>query len=191
VTTVWDELEQDIVALYSLPHNRLELLERPELRDLTPQQFAQKKIAEIKSGMDNVRKENFTGPRVFLRVIGATTVKFYRGEWWFEASLLDALERDFSRIFFTAADKKRVIRDMLRELLAISSEWNQIAEVWSLQLPPGHYLKGYSGPGLPQKLFANLPLTDKANRMLIGKAKQVYFPVKNPLWVAKYENLAH
>ena len=55
MASVWDELEQDIVGLYSLPHNRL------ELRGQTPQQFAQGKISEIRSGMNNVKKENFVG----------------------------------------------------------------------------------------------------------------------------------
>ena len=184
MASVWDELEQDIVGLYSLPHNRL------GLRGQTPQQFAQGKLSEIRSGMNNVKKENFVGPQIFLRVIGSTTRKLYGGEWWFDASLLNTLETNYSRIFFTSAERKRVIRDMLRELLAISTEWNQIAEVWALELPPGQNLKGYSGLGLPQKLFNALPLTAKANRLLVGKARQVYFPVKNPLWVVKYQNLA-
>jgi len=184
MASVWDELEQDIVGLYGLPHNRL------ELRGQTPQQFAQGKVSEIRSGMNNVKKENFVGPQIFLRLIGSTTRKLYGGEWWFDASLLNTLETNYSRIFFTSAERKRVIRDMLRELLAISTDWNQIAEVWALELPPGQNLKGYSGLGLPQKLFNALPLTDKANRMLVGKARQVYFPVKNPLWVVKYQNLA-
>jgi len=31
----------------------------------------------------------------------------------------------YSRIYFTAQDKKRVLRDMLRELLVIANDWNK------------------------------------------------------------------
>jgi hypothetical protein len=79
---------------------------------------------------------------------------------------------------------------MLRELLAISDEWNRITEVWVLELPPGQIIRGYSGAGNPQKLFASLPFSAEGNRMLVGKARQVFFPVKNPLWVKHYHSLA-
>jgi hypothetical protein len=79
---------------------------------------------------------------------------------------------------------------MLRELLAIANDWNKISEIWALELPSGQVIRGYWGPGSPQKLFANLPLSQKGNRMLVGKARQVFFPVKNPLWVKHYQNLA-
>jgi len=50
-------------------------------------------------------------------------------------------------------------------------------------------LTGFSGIGTPQRFFAHLPLTDKGNRMLVGKTRQIFFPVKNPLWVKQYRNL--
>ena len=183
--STWDEIEQKLVQLYSLPHNQIEL----KGRSVTPQEAAKRKVAEIKSGIGTVTPEDYAGPRIFLRVVGATN-RAYSGEWWFEVSLLDNLENAYSRIYFTAQDKKRAIRDMLRELLAISTEWNAISEVWALELPAGQVLRGYWGPGTPQKLFGNLPLSEKGNRMLVGKARQVYFPVKNPLWVKQYQHLA-
>jgi len=82
-----------------------------------------------------------------------------------------------------------MIRDMLRELLAVSVEWNTIAEIWALELPAGQQIVGFAGLGTPQKLFANRPLSAKGNRMLVGRAQQVFFPVKNPLWVKLYEQL--
>jgi hypothetical protein len=182
--SVWDEIEQTLVQLYSLPHNRIQL----QGGNTTPQAEARKKLEEVKSGLASVSPENFTGPRLFLRVVGPAN-RAYSGEWWFDASLLDALEASFSRIYFAAADKKRALRDMLRELLAISNEWNRISEVWVLELPGGQSIKGYAGPGTPQKLFANLPLTAAGNRMLVGKARQIFFPVKNPLWVKQYQSL--
>jgi hypothetical protein len=182
--TVWDEIEQTLVALYSLPHNRIQLRVGE-----TPQTEARKKIDEVRSGLAFVTREDYFGPRLFMRVTGPTTRKFYTGEWWFDAKLLDTLQAAYSRIYFNSPDKKRALRDMLRELLAIANEWNRITEVWVLELPPGQTIRGYSGPGNPQKLFANLPLTAEGNRMLVGKARQVFFPVKNPLWVRQYQGL--
>jgi hypothetical protein len=79
---------------------------------------------------------------------------------------------------------------MLREVLAISTEWNLVQKVWALELPSGQALRGYGGPGLPQKLFADLPLAAAGNRMLVGRVHQVFFPVKNPLWVRQYASVA-
>jgi hypothetical protein len=181
---VWDEIEQSLVKLYDLPHNRKDLGRKGE----TPQIAAKKKIAEVKSGMTSVVRKDFAGPKLFLRVVGPAN-RVYSGEWWFDVSLMDALETSYSRIYFTTGEKKQVLRDMLRELLAISKEWNRISEVWVLAVPSGQTIRGYTGPGTSQKLFANLPLIDKGNRMLVGNAPQVFFPVKNPLWVQQYQNL--
>jgi len=182
MTSGWDEIEQTLVSLYSLPHNR------QGLRAGTPQEAARNKLREIQSGMASATPEDYHGPALFLRGVGLKN-KVYSGEWWFEAKLLDEMDKAYSRIYFAEVDKKRVLRDMLREVLAVSQEWNAMSEVWALELPRGETLRGYSGPGKPQKLFFDLPLTEKGNRMLVGKARQIYFPVKNPLWVSKYQGL--
>jgi hypothetical protein len=183
--SVWDEIEQTLVDLYSLPHNRIALQDKGR----TPQAEAKLTVDHVRSGLASVTREDFYGPMLFLRVVGAGG-RAYSGEWWFDAGLLDTLHAAYSRIYFTAPDRKRALRDMLRELLAISTEWNSIDEVWALELPPGQAIRGYAGPGNPQQLFANLPLTAKGNRMLVGRARQVFFPVKNPLWVTQYQSLA-
>jgi len=186
MATVWDEIEKTLLDLYSLPHNQFDSFGRR----IVPAEEAKKKLNEIRSGLASVAREDYVGPRLFLRVVGPTTQRFYSGEWWFDAGLLDTLEAGFSRIYFDGADRKRALRDMLRELLAISHEWNQITEVWALELPPGQTIRGYAGPGTPQKLFANLPLSARGNRLLVGRARQVWFPVKNPLWVKVYRQFA-
>lgn len=183
--SVWDEIERTLVDLYSLPHNRIQLQSQGQ----TPQSAARKKVDEVKSGLVSVIREDYYGPLLFLRVVGPMN-RAYSGEWWFDARLLDTLQTAYSRIYFTLPDKKRVLRDMLRELLAISNEWNRISEIWALEIPAGQVIRGYSGAGNPQKLFANLPLTAAGNRMLTGRARQVFFPVKNPLWIKQYQSLA-
>jgi hypothetical protein len=183
--SVWDEIEETLLSLYSLPHNRKALKDDNQ----TPQAAAKKKVDEVRSGLATVTREDFSGPMLFLRVVGPAN-RTYSGEWWFDASLLDTLETAYSRVYFVTEDRKRVLRDMLRELLAIANDWNKISEIWALELPAGQVIRGYWGPGSPQKLFANLPLSNEGNRMLVGKARQVFFPVKNPLWVKCYQNLA-
>lgn len=121
--SVWDEIEQILIDLYSLPHNRIQL----QSKNHTPED-------EVKSGLAFVTREDYCGPLLFLRVAGPMN-RAYSGEWWFEARFLDTLQTAYSRIYFTAPDKKRVLRDMLRE-------------------------------------------------------RQVFFPVKNPLWVKQYQSLA-
>jgi hypothetical protein len=182
MTSAWDEIEKTLVDLYSLPHNRI------NLRGTSPEAEAKKKLNEIKSGIGSAAPEDYHGPALFLRVVGPTN-RAYSGEWWFEAKLLDDLDSAFSRIYFNDVDKKRVLRDMLRDLLAVSQEWNMIHEVWALELPQGQVLRGYWGSGNAQQLIAGAPLSAKGNRKLVGKARQIFFPVKNPLWIRRYQNL--
>ena len=183
---VWKDLEASLVSILSLPHNKMYL----QRSGKTPVQAAASKLAEIRSGLSGVPTvEDLAGPRVFLRAVGAAN-RAYGGEWWFDARVLDNLEHAYSRIYFSSADQAAVVRDMLREVLAVSKEWNEMTEIWALELPAREHLTAYSAPGTPQKLFASLPLTAYGNRLLIGRVRQYYFPVKNPLWVKVYRHLA-
>ncbi len=182
---VWGEIELALGQIAALPHNVVRL----KARGLTPSDEVASKLLEIKSGLLGApRREQWIGPKMFLRVVGAGN-RAYSGEWWFDAEVLAALDDAYARISLEQDDLNQVVRDMLRELLAISHEWNSITEIWELRLPAGERLVGYGGIGSPQQLFANLPLTEKGNRMLVGRARQYFFPVKNPLWVEKIRNL--
>jgi hypothetical protein len=185
--TVWAQLEAECLRVFSLPHNVIFLR---EARHQTPAEAARARVDQVKSGLGGVAKrEEFVGPRLFLRVVGSSNAA-YGGEWWFDADLFHRLEASYARIYFRSADKKAAIRDMLRELLAITTEWNAMTEVWALALPPGERLVGYVGKGAPQQLLGNLPASAKGNRMLVGQAEQIFFPpTHNPLWVTKYYSL--
>lgn len=188
VADVWSRIEASLLQLYSLPHNVIELRNRTP--PVTPAIATAKIVSEIRSGLNGVpTEETFTGPKLFLRVIGPAN-RAYSGQWWFDAAIFDGFDHAYSRIYFQTAERKAVIRDMLREMLAVSREWNEISEVYALELPPGASIVGYTGFGTPQRLFARLPLTAKGNRMLVGKAKQIFFPFKNPLWVRSFARLA-
>jgi hypothetical protein len=182
---VWTQIEKILVDINSLPHNRVTLAKD----GLSPLAAAKKKLQEIRSGIIGVPKRtDFNGPKLFLRVVGPPN-RVYGGEWWFEGDLLDNLDRAFSRIYRNSAERKVVLRDMLRELLAISAEWNEVTEIWALDLPEAETLVGFAGSASPQKLFGGVPLTEKGNRMLVGNATQIFFPVKNPLWVTIHQKL--
>jgi hypothetical protein len=183
---VWNEIESTLHQLYSLPHNQIHLRER----GLSIENEVKKKLEEIRTGSVGIpQKEAFIGPKVFLRV-GGSANRIYSGEWWFDADQINHLDQNYSRIYFNSADRKMAIRNMLREILALSREWNTIHEVWALELPAGEKLIGFFSIVAPQKLFATVPLSEKGNRLLAGRARQIYFPVKNPLWVREYHQLA-
>jgi len=128
----------------------------------------------------------FIGPKTFLRVVGSNRV--YGGEWWFDESLLQRIGQTYSRVFF-GREKKEVIRTALRDVLALAATWNKMTEVWALKVPPAEALHGYQSRATPQALFCGLPISP-VNRMLTGRATQIFFPVKNPLWVEQYGSLA-
>lgn len=184
---VWEEIESILVKLFSLPHNKKSLADR---KGQTPAAAAAEKLEEIRSGiLGTPVKETLAGPKLLLRVVGPAN-RAYSGEWWFDAAVLENLETNYARLYFTAPERKGVIRDMLRDVLAVSNEWNSMMEIWALAVPAGETIVGYSGAGARQPLFQNLKLTDKANRMLVGGAKQYFFPVKNPLWVQIHSHLS-
>jgi hypothetical protein len=180
---VWGQLQAECLKIFSLPHNLVDL----RRRGTSPLDAARAKAEEVRSGLGgSASRREFVGPRLFLRVVGPWN-RAYSGEWWFDADLFHRLEAAYARIYFHTADKKAAIRDMLRELLAITTGWNEMSEVWALALPPGERLVGYVGRGTPQR-FSSLP--GSGNRMLVGQAEQVYFPpAYSPLWVTKYYSL--
>ena len=187
IKSAWQELEEILKTIYNLAHNKKELADKHRK---TPEQAVREKLAEVRDGSDgDIKKTVFRGPKVFLRVSGKDKNRIYTGEWWFDMDLLSTLERSYSRIYFNDSDKRKVIRDMLREFLAISTGWNAIEEIWALELPPGDEITGFESKVARQKLFHDLPLSSQGNRMLVGQANQIFFPMKNPLWITRYRDL--
>ena len=185
--SAWQELEEILTNVYNFAHNKREFAEK---HGKTPAQAVLEKLAEVKDGSDgDIRRRSFTGPKVFLRLAGKNKNRVYSGEWWFDIDLLSTIEKSYARIYFNNADKRQVIRDLLREYLAIAMGWNAIDEIWALELPRGEEITGFESKVARQKLFHDLPLSAKGNRMLVGYANQIFFPVKNPLWITRYRDL--
>jgi hypothetical protein len=75
---------------------------------MTPASAA-KTFAEIRSGLHgDPAEETFIGPRLFLRLVGGAS-RVFSGQGWFDAAILDGLERAFSRIHFRADHRKAII----------------------------------------------------------------------------------
>ena len=185
MTDTWGEIEARLHQLYALPHNAVLLRDDGH----TASEVVARKIAELSSGIVGTpQREEFLGPKVFLRVGGPANAA-YGGNWWFDGAVLDRLDEAYSRICLQPHDLDDTLRNLLREALAVRTEWNPITEIWSLRLPPGERLTGWSGVGARQPLFGNLPLSAQGNRMLVGGVRQVWFPVKNPLWVQLHRHL--
>src|SRR3970282_1202204 len=110
----WEQLEADCLMVYCFLHNARELRETGK----SPAEGARAKVAEVKAGRGGVAtRQDFTGPRLFMRVVGAGN-RAYSGEWWFDADLFHRIGAAYARLYFAAADKKTAIRDVLRELVA-------------------------------------------------------------------------
>jgi hypothetical protein len=173
---VWNELENRLVQLNALTMPTHAAVAK-----------ARQTLADVRSGSGGtIESIEYRGPVIFLRVVGKNRV--YGGEWWFEESLLERIDQAYSRIF-VGREKTQAIRTTLREVLALASTWNKMSELWALKLPAGEILSGYQSRAMPQSLFYGLPVSP-ANKMLAGGAKQIFFPVKNPLWIEQYGSLA-
>ena len=183
MTDTWSDIEARLQQLYALPHNQVWL--RDQRRAAADVVAA--KIEELKSGIIGTpQREEFLGPKVFLRVVGPANPA-YGGNWWFDSAVLDRLDGAYSRISFQPSELDDVIRNHLREALTVRTEWNPITEIWSL--PSGERLTGWTGAGARQPLIGGLLLSAAGNRMLVGGVRQVWYPVKNPLWVQLHRNL--
>lgn len=173
---VWVELEARLIQLNALT-----------MQAHMAKARARHTMADVRSGSgSSIEAVDCRGPMTFLRAVG-TNNRAYGGEWWFEEQLLQNLERSFSRIVF-ADERARTLRGLLREGLALSATWNKMTELWALEVPAGESLRGYRSRATSQALFHGLPVS-AANRLLAGGATQIFFPVKNPLWVRALGNL--
>lgn len=185
----WDNLEQKLTALYSLKHNALLLADR----GMTPQMKAHRLRQEVAIGFaGRPRERQFAGPLRFFRAVGAKDplkplANNSYGDWWFEEDLVRRLECQVGRVFFTDEERRRSFSDTIRAGLAIAYEWdNPMSEYWILELPAGARLTGLTGTAAPQPHAAKPHPKYDWTRTLPGGLPQVYFPVKNPLWVKRY-----
>ena len=86
----------------------------------------------------------------------------------------------------TQSERGRAGPAQYRALTALSRDWNGIGAIFVMELPAGEEIEGLAGPAKEQPEFSvGDPLgRHDPNRVLVGKAEQVFFKVKNPLWIS-------
>ncbi len=117
---------------------------------------------------------------------GGITNDIYSGGWWFEEELIARIEKELSRISLPVEQQKSVTKNRLRAALAICKDWNSLEEIWILEIPQGDRLTGLIGTARSQPVYSSSHAEHDPSKILPGGAEQVFFPVKNPLWVRKH-----
>lgn len=142
-----------------------------------------------------VRVCEFIGPHNFYRAAGRNAAgrlgRAYGGEWWADESVLVEIANKLQRAegWMSHDQRQRAWPAHYRALTALSEDWNDMSEMFKLELPSGASLMGLIGPAKDQPEFsaASLNPPHNPNRILIGGAEQIFFRVKNPLWVHKIQ----
>lgn len=184
----WHNFEAKVAQIASFPWNK------DLLKGLTPAQVASRMKQSVGSGFGGIPKEiTFTGSVRFFRGVGPKTTPSDPfdnnafGGWWFQESDLHKLEAQLARIFFTEEERRRAFRDTIRAGLAIAYDWNkELSEYWMLDLPAGAKLTGLTGRAKSQPQHSAKHPQHDPNKTFPGGLMQIYFPVKNPLWVRRY-----
>ncbi len=175
----WENLKDFLNSLYRMKHNEIWLRQSGK----TPEQKVEETLRDIRSGSHAPPSpDTFNGPTTFMRAVGHSERPYvYTGGWWFKEEQLLHLTKMFSRTHF-GDERKRVVRDALRQVTAVSVDWgNPMTEIWELKLPAGTSLTGLVSVAKPQPVRQS----DPSGARLTGGATQIYFPVKNPLWISR------
>jgi len=175
-----NNLEGRLAAALAMPHNRV------LLNGQSPEQKARQLAQEVTGAFVGTPEAvEFVGPKRFLRAAGPQNSVF-GGSWWFEEKVLIDLENAASRVPLSARPRSNLIQRGLREKLAVSVDWNPFSEMWILELPAGERVTGLAGRTAFQPIFSvKHPLHD-SKQILSGGGIQIYFLVKNPLWIRRY-----
>lgn len=174
------DLESRLAAMLELPHNRV------SCAGMTSSEKARQILDEVATAFVGLpRAEEFVGPQRFLRATGFQNAAF-SGSWWFAERTLLEIRGELGRVPLPDGLRQAAIRGRLRSALAVSLDWNPMSELWLLDLPPGERLAGLVGRAKFQPIHSRRDLRHDSERILSGGEEQIYFPVKNPLWVWRY-----
>ena len=148
--------------------------------------------AEVLAGYSgSPRVFTYTGPHKFYRAAGRTVsgslARAYGGQWWADESTLIkiAAKLQTSSYWMTVPEQKRAWPAQYRALTALCGDWNDMSEMLVLELPTGDSIEGLTGPAKEQPEFSAKDPHGRhnPNRILSGGAEQIFFKVKNPLWI--------
>jgi len=135
----------------------------------------------------------YVGPHRFYRAAGRNangeSAAAYSGQWWADETVLLQIgsHLEVAQLWMSSDERLRAWPAQYRALTALSGDWNDMSEMFVMELPAGEELEGLVGPAREQAEFsAKDPLgRHDANRVLPGGAEQIFFKVKNPLWVRR------
>ncbi|WP_395699718.1 hypothetical protein [Aquabacterium sp.] len=137
----------------------------------------------------------FIGPHRFYRAAGwdATRVRLASafGSWWADEQALVAIGSRIDQFegFLPPELLRRAWPAQYRGLAALCEDWNDMREMFRLDLPPREELTGVVGLASEQPLRSTLDPRQRRTPMLPGGGEQVYFKrtptlsAINPLWV--------
>jgi len=133
----------------------------------------------------------YVGPCIFYRAAGLKAdgrlADAYSGEWWVESAVLEHIYNKLAMYngWLSPSELVRAASAQYRAITALCFNWNDMSEMCCLELPDRESVEGLAGAAMPQPAWSNRGLdpNDPRTPMLRGKGEQVFFKVKNPLWV--------
>jgi len=113
------------------------------------------------------------------------------GSWWVDEVVLTHLGGTLQK-FASWLPKdllQRAWPSQYRGVSALCEDWNDMREMFKLELPSGEEITGLAGPAAPQPRKSSLDPRARTTPMFKGGGEQVYFKRThganslNPLWV--------
>ena len=136
----------------------------------------------------------YVGPHRFYRVAGRKVdgdyATAYSGQWWADETVLLQISGRLERAqWMSEAEHLLAWPAQYRALTALSCDWNDMSEMFVLELPVGEELEGLVGLAREQPEFSVKDPMGRhdAKRILQGGAEQIFFKAKNPLWVRQVQ----
>ena len=140
----------------------------------------------------------FAGPHTLYRAAGWYVTKTGEGRmasaygsWWADEMALVAIGNRLAQFesWLPPELLKKAWPAQYRGAAALCEDWNDMREMFKLQLPAGDQIEGLVGVAAPQSQKSTLDPKSRKTPMLQGGGEQVYFKAApgvntvNPLWV--------
>lgn len=135
------------------------------------------------------------GPHALYRAGGwdATRSRFASayGSWWADSLFLATLGARIEKFENWLPDEllRQAWPAQCRGAAALCEDWNDMREMFKLELPAGEELQGLVGLAAPQARRSTISVSSRRTPLLPGGGEQVYFKRTptlnsvNPLWV--------
>jgi hypothetical protein len=137
----------------------------------------------------------FTGPHRFYRAAGWDSTRnemaSVYGGWWVEETVLAQIGAKITQFENWLPENllAQAWPIQYRGMTALCEDWNDMREMYKLELPAGDEIAGLVGRAAPQPKLSSMNPSARTTPMLRGEGEQVYFKRThnlnsvNPLWV--------